>query len=32
MTGYNKINGEYAGGNSAVIQGALKGARSNRAG
>jgi beta-glucosidase len=26
MTGYNKINGEYAGGNSALIQGVLKGA------
>jgi beta-glucosidase-like glycosyl hydrolase len=26
MTGYNKINGEYAGGNSVLIQGVLKGA------
>jgi len=26
MTGYNKINGEYAGGNSALIDGVLKGA------
>jgi beta-glucosidase len=26
MTGYNKINGEYAGGNSILIQGVLKGA------
>ena len=26
MTGYNKINGDYAGGNSVLIQGVLKGA------
>ena len=26
MTGYNKINGEYAGGNSVLLQGVLKGA------
>ena len=26
MTGYNKINGDYAGGNSALVQGVLKGA------
>jgi beta-glucosidase len=26
MTGYNKINGDYAGGNSTLIQGVLKGA------
>jgi hypothetical protein len=26
MTGYNKINGDYAGGNTVLIQDALKGA------